>query len=145
MSYILSKENKEKISELEALFPSVLKEGSILEDWKWNPFSSYLYEEIDGKIVGFIHYTNCYHKAEIVDFNVLEEYQNKGIGSSLMNRLLETLREEDESIENITLEVKETNEKAIYLYKKYGFLVRAKRKGYYNGVDGLLMEKEMRK
>lgn len=145
MGYILSKNDKEKIKELESLFPSVLPEGSIETDWKWRPFSSYLYEEIDGKVVGFIHYTNCYHKAEIVDFNVCEEYQNQGIGSLLLNDFFRVLKEEDEEIENITLEVKETNERAIHLYTKYGFLVRAKRKGYYKGIDGLLMEKEMRK
>ena len=42
---------------------------------------------------------------------------------------------------SITLEVKETNVAAIKLYKKYGFEEVAVRHGYYNGVDGILMEK----
>ena len=41
---------------------------------------------------------------------------------------------------NITLEVKRCNLGAIGLYKKYGFSEVAIRKGYYDGVDGLLME-----
>ena len=49
----------------------------------------------------------------------------------------------DKKIENITLEVRSDNEKAIYLYKKYGFIPVAKREKYYNDVDGILMEKEL--
>ena len=46
---------------------------------------------------------------------------------------------------NITLEVKEDNEPAIKLYKKHGFEQTATREGYYNGVDGLLMERTIQK
>ena len=43
---------------------------------------------------------------------------------------------------NITLEVKEDNEPAIKLYEKFGFEKKAIREGYYNGVDGILMERK---
>ena len=42
----------------------------------------------------------------------------------------------------ITLEVNENNLPAISLYKKYGFKEVAKRKGYYSGIDAILMEKK---
>ena len=42
---------------------------------------------------------------------------------------------------NITLEVKIDNNAAINLYKKYNFVEKAIRKGYYNGIDGILMER----
>ena len=42
----------------------------------------------------------------------------------------------------ITLEVSKENERALALYKKYGFKEVALRKGYYDGVDGILMEKK---
>ena len=41
------------------------------------------------------------------------------------------------------LEVKETNTPAISLYEKLGFKISHKRKGYYNGVDAIVMIKEM--
>ena len=44
---------------------------------------------------------------------------------------------------NITLEVKQTNASAIHLYEKNGFKKVAIRKGYYNGIDGILMERTM--
>jgi ribosomal-protein-alanine N-acetyltransferase len=44
-----------------------------------------------------------------------------------------------------TLEVRESNEAAIGLYKKYGYEQVAKRKNYYNNPDeaAVLMNKEM--
>ena len=44
---------------------------------------------------------------------------------------------------NITLEVDESNEAAINLYKKYGFTIAAIRKKYYGKNDGYLMIREM--
>ena len=42
---------------------------------------------------------------------------------------------------NITLEVKKDNIVALKLYKKMGFEEKAIRKNYYNGIDGILMER----
>ena len=53
--------------------------------------------------------------------------------------MLEELIKKDK---DITLEVKQTNEIAIKLYKKYSFKQVAIRKGYYNNIDGLLMERK---
>ena len=43
---------------------------------------------------------------------------------------------------DITLEVREDNTYAIKVYEKNGFIKTATRKGYYNGVDGILMERK---
>ena len=71
---------------------------------------------------------------DIVEIEVLEEERRKGVASKLMEYLIKNNL-------SITLEVKNTNVSAINLYKKYGFVEVAKRRGYYNGVDGILMEK----
>ena len=42
---------------------------------------------------------------------------------------------------NITLEVKIDNYPAIKVYEDNGFKMVAIRKGYYNGIDGILMER----
>ena len=43
---------------------------------------------------------------------------------------------------DITLEVREDNEPAIRLYLKNNFNKTAIRKGYYKGIDGILMERK---
>ena len=134
----LNKDNLDYIMELERSFPSVLKD--IKNDLDNNPFSHYLLYFLNEKIVGYINYYLMYEKIEIANFNVLENYQNKHIGSSLLEYLINTYNHQKE---NITLEVKRDNLKAIYLYKKMGFKEVSIRKGYYNGVDGILMERRL--
>ena len=48
----------------------------------------------------------------------------------------------DKEKKNITLEVKKDNYSAIKVYESKDFKHIAVRKGYYNGIDGLLMERK---
>ena len=51
--------------------------------------------------------------------SVAEDYWNKGIGSQLLNNIIEFAREND--FEIIDLQVRGDNESAIHLYEKHGF------------------------
>lgn len=95
------------------------------------------YKDSD-KYVGFLIYQLLYEKAEIIDIFVLDEYRNRGIGKALINKMLE-----NKEIKSVTLEVKKDNKLGILLYNSLGFKEVAVRKGYYNGVDALLMLKEV--
>ena len=106
-----------------------------------NPFSHLLLYCQNDEILGLLWYDILYEKMEICQFEVVKEVQNQHIGSQLLEKLLSIAIEN--KIENITLEVRESNQKAIYLYQKFGFVSRFKRKSYYHGEDGLLMEKEV--
>ena len=136
----LDKNNKEIIEDLETKFKEIFK-VSIIDDFKNNPYTRYLVYLKDGSSIGFLNYYLIYDRIEIVNFNVLEEFQNRHIGSSLLERLI--TKSHDNKLLNITLEVREDNKKAIYLYSKYGFKKVSIRKNYYNGINALLMEKEM--
>lgn len=127
--------------EIEDKFPSVYNNGSILGEYKSNPFMKICVYLIDNKIVGFINYYKIYDRIEIANFNVLDYFQNQGIGTKLLNYIIDKYQSE---CKNITLEVRKDNNNAIRLYKKVGFIEKAVRKNYYNGVDGILMEKELR-
>ena len=127
------------IRKLESNFNYVIHD--IRSDLNSNPFSHYIVYIENSMILGFINYYFMYDRIEIANFNVLDEYQNHKIGSKLLEYLINKYQN---SVDNITLEVRCDNEKAIHLYKKYGFIKKAIRKNYYNGVDGLLFELEMR-
>lgn len=130
------------INELEEKFPEVFVNKTVLRDFDENPYTKYFLYLIDNKIIGFINYYLIYDRIEIVNFNILDFFQNKGYGNQLLIYLIDYAK--DKGLKNITLEVRVDNEKAIYLYKKNGFIEKTKRSNYYNGVDGILMEKELR-
>ena len=125
---------------LENIFPQVYKNRSIKQEFVDNPFSKYFVLYDHKEIIGFLHFSHMYEKMEIVNINILDSYQGNGYSKLLMYELLKY--KEENNIENITLEVNKENKVAINLYESYGFIKIGVRKGYYNGVDGILMERK---
>lgn len=129
------------IDKLSELFSKILTSKSVKEDIKNNQFTNYLTYLINGEPVAFINYYIMYERAEIININVLEEYQNQKIASKLLEYMVNECI--SHNVKSITLEVKETNIKAIHLYEKFDFSKVAVRRKYYQGIDGILMEKEL--
>lgn len=104
-----------------------------------SPEVDYFYVYDDQKIVGFLSLQNLLGEAEITNIAVLPQYQGKGLGAQLLERVV------DDNIP-IFLEVRESNLAAQALYKKADFTIVGKRKDYYkNPVEGaLLMKREGR-
>ena len=99
-----------------------------------NPFIKVLILKED-IIIGYLYYSDIYDRVEINQIEIEENHRNCGKGSLLLKELTETVDK------NITLEVREDNIPAIKLYEKFNFKKVAIRKNYYNGVDGILMER----
>ena len=111
------------------------------KEFSTNPYLKIItYVEKD-KIIGFLLYSLIYDRIEIEQFEVTTKKRRKGIGDKLLKYLIEKYQYSD--IKNITLEVKEDNIAAINLYKKYGFKKVSTREKYYDGINGLLMEKTL--
>ncbi|MED4223918.1 GNAT family N-acetyltransferase [Neobacillus cucumis] len=85
----------------------------------------FLVAEVEGNIVGFSRCEGSILKrsAHKVEFGVcvLKEYWGYEIGSNLLRESVQW--SDDNGIKKVTLNVLETNDKAIKLYKKYGFEV----------------------
>ena len=99
-----------------------------------NPFIKVLILKED-IIIGYLYYSDIYDRVEINQIEIEENHRNCGKGSLLLKELTDTVDK------NITLEVREDNIPAIKLYEKFNFKKVAIRKNYYNGVDGILMER----
>lgn len=112
----------------------ILSTDYVEKELEVNPYGHFIVYKKNGIIIGYLYYSLIYDRIEINQIEVLEEERRKGIASKLMEHLIKNNL-------SITLEVKKTNISAINLYKKYGFIEVAVRRGYYNGVDGILMEK----
>ena len=95
----------------------------------------YVAEE-NGKVIGLgilMNHGNLRKKhVGVITLMVNSDYQNKGVGSLLMDKLINL----SESLNIIRLElcVFRDNYKAINLYKKFGFTIQGVRNNYY-GID----------
>lgn len=128
--------------ELIKLFPEVFENRNVKTEFANNPFNKYFILFQKNKIIGFLNIFEIYDKIEIVNINIKDEYQGKEYSKLLMDKLI-TYSNNNNNIKNITLEVNSNNSIAINLYKKYEFKEVAIRKKYYNGIDGILMERKM--
>lgn len=121
---------------LNILDNTFIDKNIVYNDLENNPFGHYLLLNEDNEIIGYVYYSDIYDRAEINQIEINFIHRNCGKGSKLLEKMISVVDK------NITLEVKIDNIPAIKLYKKYGFIEVATRKGYYNGVDGILMERK---
>ena len=136
----LLKEDFDRVYELGLKLHSNYKIINNLEEIINNDLNYFYVYEIDGKVVGFIHYTKLYNSVDLVDVVVNEHYQNQRIGSNLIDYMITSLKPDDK----IYLEVNTNNKKAISLYQKFGFKVINIRKNYYGIDDAYVMERVMK-
>jgi len=92
----------------------------------------------DGFIKGVLVYQYIYNRAEIDYIIVDNNYRKLGIATKLLKYL-----EDSYKLDNITLEVRESNKEAINFYLKNGFKEVTRRKNYYKDEDGILMIKNL--
>lgn len=92
-----------------------------------------------GAIVGLACLWAILEEAHITLLAVHPDYQRQGLGQLLLCALLEDAMKR--GLERATLEVRETNEAALSLYKKFGFKMAGRRKGYYQnlGEDAIVL------
>ena len=124
-----------ELTNLDELDNSFISKEYIKEELSNNPFGKVLVLKED-KIIGYIYYSDIYDRAEINQFEIDSIHRNCGKGDLLLKYLINLVKKD------ITLEVREDNTPAIHVYEKNGFIKRAIRKGYYNGIDGILMERK---
>ena len=106
-----------------------------------NPYGRKI-EYYEGEdLIGYLDYSFIYDRIEIDYFFVDERFRRQGIGKKILSYLVATAI--NLHVVNITLEVRESNDIARELYKKFGFREVALRKFYYGDEDGILMEKQV--
>ena len=97
----------------------------------------YFFVEADRRIIGFLSVQQLVGELEITNIAVTEPYQGRGLGRQLMNYLTNVDCP-------IFLEVRNSNQSAQTLYKKFGFEVIGRRKNYYHEPieDAIVMKRE---
>lgn len=87
----------------------------------------------DDEIVAFGSIWLMFENCDIVNIAVKPEYQRKGLGQSMLDRLIYEAKANE--CEYVHLEVRYNNDPALNLYRKNGFEKVRVRKGYYSNGD----------
>lgn len=121
-------------------FPVSWSKTSVEEELD-NKFARYVVAVKDNIVVGFGGMWVIIDEGHITNIAVHPEYRRLGIGSMLLEALIDICKLE--GCLAMTLEVRKSNFKAQSLYSKYGFLQEGIRKGYYenNKEDAIIMWK----
>ena len=132
----ITKEDISIIYSLGKQYDTDFKKHYILEDYLNNDIYLLKCYEIDSKVVGFLIATKMEDNIDLLFIFVDKNNRKEGIASNLIDSLWQC------GVSTITLEVSKDNKEALPLYKKIGFKEINVRKGYYHGIDGIVMQKE---
>jgi ribosomal-protein-alanine N-acetyltransferase len=89
--------------------------------------------------VGYGGMYTVLNEGYVTNIGVLPQFRRKGIGKSLVEKLLDYSKEKN--LEFLTLEVRVSNKAATNLYKSFGFESVGNRKNFYSNPteDALIM------
>ena len=107
-----------------------------------NPLSLWLVALDGGTGAGYIGSQTVIDETDIMNLAVAPAYRRQGLAARLLEELERLLKAK--SVHSLTLEVRISNEAALALYEKAGFLAVGRRKNYYlhPKEDALILRKE---
>ena len=143
MKYVLMDESHiHGIAEMEKLcFSDPWSVNSITAELN-NPLSLWIVAMDEDKLVGYVGSQSVMGWSDMMNLAVLPEYRRMGIGEALVEALTEKLKEKENTC--LALEVRASNDPAIALYHKLGFVQVGRRPNYYRNPkeDALILRKE---
>lgn len=128
--------------EKEAFFTPWSKNAFITELTK-NMLAKYYVAQVEDRVVAYGGMWLIMDEAHITNIAVSFKYRGKGIGTKIVEALIEEGK--NKNISGMTLEVRKSNLVAQNLYKKLGFVYSGIRPSYYedNGEDAIIMWSEI--
>lgn len=131
-----------KIASLEKLcFSEPWSENSVAGELS-NPLSLWLVA-VDGDCVaGYVGSQSVMGETDMMNIAVSPDYRRQGVAAALIEELVRQLKVGGNHC--LTLEVRASNEAAIKLYEKLGFIQVGRRPNYYRSPkeDALILRKE---
>ena len=99
--------------------------------------------DAEQNVLGYVGSQSCFEDADILNVCVAPEARRRGIAEALMLELERRLL--PKGVEKITLEVRASNEPAIALYSKIGYVKVGTRRNYYEKPreDALILQKSL--
>lgn len=140
--------NESDLNVILALENKYFKQPWNKTDWMYeltkNPINKVFVIE-DENVFGFIDFMITFNSATISQIVIDEPHQHKGYAQQLLSSMESIFSKEGEDIvETVTLEVRESNNPAINLYKKNGYEIITKKLHYYkDGENAIYMVKRL--
>ncbi len=132
MNFIINPMIKEYVAQIAKLekecFSQPWSEEALSEELKKE--NSYFLAAVSDRLLGYIGVQEICGEAYITNIAVFGEYRNLGVGRALLKAACEGA--ESRNCEFITLEVRESNKAAIFLYESEGFVTAGIRKNFYS-------------
>ena len=137
----MTKEHIPQVAEIERQSFSVpWSEAAFLESFSYDHsvfFVALEYMAVDNerepegknRVAGYVGMYKALNEGEITNIAVNPRYRGKGVGTALMNFLIDYAKRSN--IDTLFLEVRESNHTAIHLYEKAGFCSVGIRKNFY--------------
>jgi ribosomal-protein-alanine N-acetyltransferase len=98
-------------------------------------YDAWVVRDLDGLLVGYYLLMYAIDEAHLLDVAVAASRQHQGLGRYLLARI--DARAREQGMETILLEVRPSNERALAVYRRYGYQEIGRRKGYYPAHAGL--------
>ena len=123
-----------------------IERSAFPQPWPFSAFEQYLGEPgflvaVDGAVIGYVVADTIYkhgrRMGHIKDLAVQEDQRRDGVGGRLLTHAIGILDAEGASA--VKLEVRESNEGAIELYREYGFEQRSAVPNYYSDDEHALV------
>jgi ribosomal-protein-alanine N-acetyltransferase len=129
-----------------------IEKTSFPQPWPFAAFEGFLGEPgflvatVNGRVVGYVVADTVPNAGRtlghVKDIAVHPDYRGRGIGAQLLGSALTVMREKRAS--RVRLEVRESNDSAIRLYRRFGFQFRRTLPRYYDdGEDAYVLVSEL--
>ncbi len=112
-----------------ASFTGPWSEDAWRAEFAFHESNCYVCIDAQGVVVAYIAFRITLDEGHIMKLAVRPAFRNKGLATALVRTGLKKMREA--GVRSVFLELRESNIKAAAFYRKLGFKVEGKRKGYY--------------
>lgn len=110
------------------VYPYPWTRGNFL-DSMYSGYETWTVRDPSGVLVGYFLVMLAVDEAHLLNISVRRDLHGKGIGRLQLDKVAEIAREKE--MHSILLEVRPSNQRALAIYQRYGFVKIGQRKGYY--------------
>jgi ribosomal-protein-alanine N-acetyltransferase len=115
------------------VYPHPWTHGNFL-DSLYSSYEMWVVRDATGGLAGYLLLMMMVDEAHLLNIAVRRDLQGAGIGRLLLDHAVSLAREQN--MQSILLEVRPSNDRAVEVYERYGFMGIATRRGYYPAAEG---------